>query len=311
MTQNNLIYLLKILGLTLLLVYIVDKILFLGLSKFSDRVFTGQGIGKLNHYLSIKDSADILIYGSSRANRHFLADSLSTRAYNIGVDGRKMAYPTALVHLLETDRRQLVIFHVDIAYLVDKTYNGEDVDALKSKYHRNLTIKKYVDRYRQTVPFQDMLWSIDYNGYVVGIVYNFLFPKYDYRRYQGYDPNFVSQEQQHNLQRLINRSRVQDCSEDLEINEVSKVCMKEVADFCEKYNKQLIFVTSPEYEDTCKDDNAIVEHYMRGQGYIYLDYSDFFKGRNKPIYWKDLYHMSDEGAKKFTQQFKADIVSCF
>src|SRR5690606_36641420 len=127
----------------------------------------------LNHYLAVKDSTDVLIYGSSRANRHFVVDSISPHAFNIGMDGRKVAYPTVLVHLLETDKKLLVVFHVDISYLVDKTYKGEDVDALKTKYHRHPLIKKYVDHYQQANIFQALLWSVDYNSYVVGITYNY------------------------------------------------------------------------------------------------------------------------------------------
>src|SRR5690606_565917 len=107
MTKANIVYLFKVIGLTILLVYALDKVLFWSLNKISDRVFTGQGIGKLNHYLAVKDSADVLIYGSSRANRHFVVDSISPHAFNIGMDGRKVAYPTVLVHLLETDKKQL------------------------------------------------------------------------------------------------------------------------------------------------------------------------------------------------------------
>lgn len=40
----------KILFFVLLLSFLLDKLVYLGLNKVSDRVFSGQNIGKLNHF---------------------------------------------------------------------------------------------------------------------------------------------------------------------------------------------------------------------------------------------------------------------
>lgn len=310
MDTKGIFYTIKLLGLIFAISFILDKIVYYALTGMSNKVHTGQGIGKLNHYLKLKDTANIIIFGSSRANRHFVSEEISESAYNIGMDGRKVAYPATLIQLLPKNREQLVIFHIDISYVLDQSYKGEDLDALNTKYHREPIISDALKKYKQDNPFQNIYWSIDYNGFIVGILYNYLLPRYDHTKYKGYDPNYITENQQANLKRIISKTNLEkECDENFVISEISKDLFKQVSDFCNKNNKRLIFVTSPEYHDHCKEDNDVLRDYMKSNGYIYYDYTDLFKEKNDTKYWKDLSHMSDDGAKIFTRQFVKDVLN--
>ncbi len=307
MTSKNFISFIKILGVFFLISIMMDRMVYWSLNSISDKVYSGQGIGKLNHYFKIKDSLDLIVFGSSRANRHFVINELSNNGFNIGVDGRKIAYPATLVELLPEKKKQTVIFNVDISYMIDSTYQGEDVDALMTYYDRNKIVKNNIDRLGYNNPFQKVYSTISYNGYVVSILYNFLFPKYDYKKYDGYDPNFINPEQQEKLKKTILSEKPSDCPKRLTINAVTREDLARIAKFCNENNKRLIFVSSPIYKDACKTDNVLIAKFMKENGYTYYDYTDFFTKNNSLTFWKDMQHMSDKGAHLFSRKLAQDL----
>lgn len=307
MTSKSFFSFLKIVGIILVTSLLMDRLVYLSINSISDKVYTGQGIGKLNHYFKIKDSLDLVVFGSSRANRHFVIKELSDNGFNIGVDGRKIAYPATLVELLPADKKQTVIFNVDISYMIDSTYQGQDVDALMTYYNRNKIIRNNIDHLKQNNHFQTLYSTIGYNGYVVSILYNFLFPKYDYRKYDGYDPNFINPKQQETLKKLISKSKSTGCQENISVNAVTVDAFAKIAKFCKENNKELIFVSSPVYKDYCKNDNLLVQEFMRKNGYNFYDYTDFFSKDNSLTYWKDMEHLSDNGAQLFSRKLAKDL----
>ncbi len=307
MQKKNIIYFTKIFLAIFVISFVLDKIAYFTLNKISDKVYTGQGIGKLNHFLKIKDSKDLIVFGSSRANRHFEINELSANGYNIGMDGRKIAYPATLLKTLPKNKKQTIIFNVDIRYMLDSKYNGQDLDALKTKYSRNTVIKDNINKYKQDNPFQKVFWCIGYNGYIVSILYNYLFPKYNYKSYDGYDANEISPSQQENLRKLIQKTPPEECDKTPKINAITIQVFKDISEFCKANNKNLIFVASPIYVDDCKEDNILVADFMKENHYIYLDYTDFFKSNNSLTYWKDMSHLSGIGAHAFSKQLAIDL----
>ena len=307
MHNKNILYFTKIFLAIFVISFILDKITYFTLNKVSDSVYTGQGIGKLNHFLKIKDSKDLIVFGSSRANRHFEISELSANGYNIGMDGRKIAYPATLLKTLPKNKKQTIIFNVDIPYMLDPDYNGKDLDALYTKYNRNEIIRDNIDKYKQTNPFQKVFWCVGYNGYVVSILYNFIFKKYDYTKYDGYDANKISPSQQENLKKLIQKTPTEKCGKNLKVNKITVQIFKDISEFCKANNKTLIFVASPLYLDDCKEDDVLVANFMKENHYIYLDYTDFFKNNNSLTYWKDMRHLSGIGAHNFSKQLAIDL----
>ena len=85
--------LIKIVLLVLVISYTLDKLIFFGLNTISDKVMTGQSIGKLNQFLSVKDSVDILVFGNSRANHHVDMNLFGKKSYNMGMDGTGISRP--------------------------------------------------------------------------------------------------------------------------------------------------------------------------------------------------------------------------
>ena len=181
-------YTFKISLIILIITFIGDKLVFYSLNYISDNVYSGQSIGKLNQYISIKDNLDLIVFGSSRANHNINPTIIKKNSFNMGMDGRMIAYSATLIKLLPKNKDQIVLLHIDPSNAFNDNYTGFDLDALLVKYNRNKIIKNEIDKLNQNNPFQIYLWSISYNSKILGILKNYLKPKYDYKEYNGFDP---------------------------------------------------------------------------------------------------------------------------
>lgn len=296
--------LLKIVVLIVLISYVLDKIVFLSLNKISDKVFSGQAIGKLNHFLFQKDIADFVVFGSSRANHHLDVDKFSNNGFNMGVDGTGIAYSSTLINTLPKDKEQLILVHMDINNFFNDDYDGSDIRALKSKYHRDIEVTQSLDRSGQISILQKFYYSMNYNGNAIGIIKNYFRPNYDYRNYNGYDPIPVSKSQEAMrdavLLRKENSTNIK-CKDSLIINKVGLSYLKSIKSFAEKSpNKTFLFVSSPTYNAICNNDNDKLCAIMQDLGLTYWDFSNLYKDRQDNTYWKDATHMSQIGAEAFS-----------
>jgi hypothetical protein len=307
MTKKHIKYLLKIISIFLVVSFIADKLVFLGLNTLSDQVYSGQSIGKLNHFLKIKDSVDVVVFGSSRANHHIDPKHLSKKTFNMGIDGCKMAYPATLMQLLDKDKKQVLLFHIGIDYAFDKAYTGEDIKTLNIKYNRNDIIKKEIDKLNQNNLLQKMYWSIGYNGMLPGIFKNFFHPNYNYKTYKGFDPLETNQKQQSAFKHEIENRQPKPCEDNYVLNPLFDNYLREIKSFCYSNNKTVIFFTAPTYTDECKTDNEAMKAIMDDLSLTYYDYTDYFFNDSRLELWKDSTHLSDTGAAIFSEEISAQI----
>ena len=301
--------LLKIILITLVISYAIDKLVFLGLNTMSDKVMTGQAIGKLNQFLTIKDSTDFLVFGNSRANHHFDMDLFNTKGYNMGVDGTGIAYTSTLVSTLKKDKPQLILIHIDTKNFFDKSYDGSDIRGLKTKFNRDENITKALKKSNQISPIQNFYYSMNYNGNAISILKNYFKPSYDYRSYNGYNPIIINESQKPMRDALLLKDNSIECEEDIEINPIALEYLKSIKTYIENSeNKTFIFVTSPIYDDPCNKDNNLFKGIMKDLNLNYSDYTNLFKEiGNDNSYWKDKTHLSDIGAKQFSKFLQKEL----
>ncbi len=307
MSKDSLSHIIKVVFLVLFISFILDKIVFHLLNKVSDQVFSGQSIGKLNHYLKVKDELDLIVFGSSRANHHVDPTLLTTPSFNMGVNGKMIAYFATLMKLLPKGKEQIILLHIDPSNAYINYYKAGDLRFLSTKYNRYETIKMETDRMGQQNILQKFYWSLSYNGMILGILKNYFSPNYDYKNYWGYDPIYPSNPQRKIFEEILKTEKEITCQDTLTLDEIHQIYLEEIKLFCDKNNKQLIVFTSPEYNDNCKNDNLQFSALMKKMGFTYYDFSDFFKTNNSISYWKDKLHLSNKGAEIFTQEMKRII----
>ncbi|SFD07596.1 hypothetical protein [Algibacter pectinivorans] len=308
MNLKNIEYIVKTITLVLIFTYLTDKVVFFSLNKISDKVFTGQSIGKLNHYIVLKDSLDFVVFGSSRANRNLNPEIISKNSFNMGADGRKLSFAATLIKILPRKKEQTVLLHIDPEKAYLKNYKGDDIQVLGTKYHRNPLIKNEIDKLEQADRFQKFYWSLGYNRTVLGIIKNYLHPNYNYKNYSGFDPIFVTENQKNIFKNILKNEASVKCENVFVINEIYKNYLSELKLFCDQNNKKLILFTSPKYNDQCKEDNLKFSQTMENMGLTYLDMTDYFKKNNLFEYWKDKIHLSNYGAEIFTEEFKQLLI---
>lgn len=299
--------LLKIVLLCVAISFVVDKVVFFAMNKISDNVMTGQAIGKLNHFLSIKDSVDILVFGNSRANHHINVEKLSKSSFNNGTDGIGIAYNSTLINTLDKSKKQLVIVHIDTKNFFDTNYTGLDIRSLKTKYHRDEIISSYLDKSNTLSSLQKFYYSMNYNGNALGILKNYFSPSYNFKTYNGYDPLTVAKSQEQMRDIVLSKDSEEDCSNPPNINPTALEYLKEIKKFSDESSKTFLFVTTPTYNDQCKEDNKIFSKIMADLNLNYFDYSDLFVSENDNSLWKDKTHLSANGAEAFTTYFFQEI----
>jgi hypothetical protein len=304
MTLSVLKHVAKIILLILVLSFIADKVVFYVMNKISDKVYTGQAIGKLNQYLQIKDSLDFIVYGSSRANHNINPIEISNNSFNMGVDGSKLSYSATLIQLLPKQKKQTILLQIDTENAFSKEYSGSDIQSLSSKYNRNKIIKKEIDELKQQNVLQNYYWSLSYNNSTLGILKNYVIPNYDYKSYFGYDPIFPTENQKNIFKHKLEKTKANICEDNFVLNDIYNHHLNELIQFCNNNNKTLILFTSPILNDNCKNDNIFLNKILNEKGIEYYDLTDFFKNNNELDYWKDEGHLSHKGAELFTDSIK-------
>jgi hypothetical protein len=276
-------------------------------NNISDKVFTGQAIGKLNHYLEIKDSLDFIVFGSSRANHNINPIEIAENSFNMGVDGSKLSYSATLIKLLPKQKKQTILLQIDPENAFSKNYLGNDIKSLSSKYNRNNSIKEDIDKLGQQNFLQNYYWSLSYNNSILAILKNFISPNYNYKTYFGYDPIYPTKNQRAIFKHKLENVKNNNCENSFELNEIYDKHINELILFCKNNNKTLIVFTAPVFNDYCKDDNIYLSEIMKNKGLQYYDLTDFFKTNNSLNYWKDEGHLSNLGAELFTDSIKIII----
>lgn len=284
----------------LISVFIFDKIVYFALYQVDKKVFTGEGIGKINHFLKIKDTTKCIVFGNSRANHHVDPSVFGKSSFNIGVGGRKMAFSATLIQLLPQNTKQTVFLQIDPSYVFDYKYDGSDIKALVVKYHQNKIIKNKIDDIKMNNPFSSFFWCIDYNGKALSIISNKFRPKYDYTKYNGFDPVQNNEEQMKVFKKRLINLENEVCNENTIPSKLEVKYLKEIKKFCSENNKQLILFTSPVYKDVCPDDNIAMKKLMKKFGFDYYDFTNIYKGNTSLNEWKDEKHLSKIGAKRFS-----------
>ncbi|XLS30790.1 hypothetical protein ACJD0Z_08140 [Flavobacteriaceae bacterium M23B6Z8] len=303
----------KTLVLTLLILIgylITDRIVFAGLRYMDKNVYTGQTSGKVNQFLELKDSVQTLVFGSSRANHHVDILELDASGFNMGVDATKVAYATALIETLNK-KNQYIFVHIDQNSLLDpgNTYEGKDCLGLINLADREEGIQSVLhDLYPEELILSHISKSYVYNGKALGFFKNYFQPSYNYKEYHGYDPLIPSKMQQKVFLELWRKEGKDSIGYEniVGINPLTASLIDRVKQKCIQNNSSLVFFTSPTLNHINPELIKNTHEFFISKDIQYFDYTHLFEDF-KVEYWKDLTHLSAEGAKQFTRQLKTDF----
>ncbi|WP_298555624.1 hypothetical protein [uncultured Algibacter sp.] len=302
----------KLFSLISLLFFAADRIVYNTISSIDKQVFTGQTGGKVNQFLTLKDSVNLLVFGNSRASHHLDTKLLDSISYNAGADGSRIGYSTALVSVLEK-KEQTILVHIDHWDIYDSEYKGKDVLSFLSLASKNEDISRFISEIHPKEIYTSKIFNCYvYNGKFLSLLKNYFSPKYDVNHYYGYDPLTPNQEQKEIFKKLIDKTDFKNFnySDSISIlpNPIVDSFIEKIKVKCKKNNSKLVFFTSPTLKNNQEGLLLKTKEYFNSKGVIYYDYSKFIDISDVSN-WQDFTHMSEKGANLFTKKIKEDILN--
>jgi hypothetical protein len=282
-------------------------------------VFSDQLIGRLLKHFYFKqiagasyranfaiDSthAQILIFGSSRANHHYVPqifeDSLNLSCYNVGRDGSFLLYNYAIFKII-TDRYSPKIIIVDIMS-EDLNYNTDSysrLSVLLPYYRDHPEIRDIILLRNRFEKFKLLSQIYPYNSEILHILLGNLELSKKIRDDQkGYVPLYSSLKDTIPLISVSGYGLVDN-------NKVK--ALNDIISICKQKDIELVFVTSPIFYRIKHNHNQLLDSIIIGahlKYYYFLNNDQFLKN---PYLFQDFSHLNNEGAMCFSRMLAAQL----
>jgi len=279
------------------------------LGYISKQLFYSQKTGKYarSTYAIKKTEAEILIFGSSHAHRHYIPEifekELQQRCYNAGAEGQQLLYHSSLQKMiLKRYTPQIMILNIDADFLYqfEESYSRlSDLHPYYTEYSEEL--KPTLELRSRFVDVKLFFNSYQVNSTIMHIIRYGISAQVDD---MGYRPLFG----------VMNNDDNDEKEEELGIiNEIDINFEKALLIFIEntkQNNIKLYFVTSPTYKlkDHSKNKSFNrIKQIVKDEEIPFIDLSNDPRFISKGELFHDVSHLNKKGAILFTQYVINDI----
>lgn len=257
-----------------------------------------SGLYYRTNYSIDSTKADILVFGSSRANHHYVPevfeDSLNMSFYNTGRDGNFILYNYAIFKLiLKRYSPKIIIIDInpDEIYYDHNSYDR--LSSLLPYYQDHPEIRGIVElrgpfekvkTFSAIYPFNSNMLTI--------IVGNLEFNKRRKGDRKGYVPLF-------NKMKEVTMVPIE--MNNLPIDTVKLNAIKDIGEICENKKIMLFYLQSPSYTE--KKNTYAKEILMKIANDFnakFFDYSEDTIFKNNPSLFQDIEHLNNDGATIFS-----------
>ena len=307
---------LKFLGKLLLLVCLVG-LLDYSLGSLIEYLYYHQGdnVYTATTYAINEAEEEILIFGSSRANHHYVPELLTSRTgmscYNAGCDGRSLFYDYALFKsALSRYKPEKVILDLSRTTLYFDQKDYDRLSHLYPYYRDNEYIRQVVSLKGKIDIFVRASKLYTYNSTILIILKSFISPRTDYNGYIPYpgnrtmDPAEISYDS-------VEYGVYHDSDPTMRLDENKINILNSFIDDANQVKVDLYIIDSP-YFFLQKDSNNIslakIKEVLKEKHLRYINFANDEKFTLDPGLFGDKSHMNHFGATKFTE-LVADIIS--
>jgi hypothetical protein len=241
--------------------------------------------------------ADILIFGSSRANHSYVPDIFEERfpntCYNAGRAGTSILYSYAIFKAITMRYNpRMIIFDIDPEEIEYSATEYDRLSLLLPYYHKHPEIRQII-HLRSLYENIELLSAIyPYNSMILPIAEGNLEFKKRIVDIKGYVPLYNSMKD-----RNFDTVKISSCN--IDGNKI--LALKDIISTCKRQNIDLVFIYSPIWriiiENPCK---GIISELCSQNGISYLDISNYETFINNPDYFADKFHLNDQGARVFS-----------
>lgn len=305
----------KVLILLLLLV-IIDQVV----GAILKRLYFKQiaGLNYRTTYSIDSTQADILVFGSSRANHHYIPeifeDSLKMSFYNTGRDGNTLLYSFAVFKsIINRYTPQIIILDINTD---DLYYNKESYDRLSSLlpyYYEHPEIQGIINLRSPYEKYKLLSAVYPYNSCLLTILIgNMEFNKKRKSDRKGYVPLFG------NIERVQPSKENPIVNKEFDNNRIK--ALQEIIYECDNQNVKLYIVFSPYYMSKIVENETLkkVTKLTLNQKVTCYNFVNDMRFNGNAKYFKDASHLNNEGAILFSsilascikkQNFQKNVVA--
>ncbi|MGS0525487.1 hypothetical protein ACU8V7_10100 [Zobellia nedashkovskayae] len=285
-----------------LIIFVIADFLFGTVAK---QLYFGQETGKqarITYSLKQVDT-DILILGSSHANKHFVPNvfeqNLNKTCYNAGVQGQGVLFQDALVKMILQERKpELIILNIDDIWLYENNSNYDRLSDLHPYYWDYRDVLKPILGLKSKIPdFKLIFKSYQYNSTLVHAIKYLVSPQKDF---EGYIPlKGVIKPQ---IQKGLEKRNESTETPKLDPNFIS--AYKSFIATCKINNVNLLFVVSPWYEQNDLSNNnsmLLLQEIAKTENIPVLNLYNDKRFLNQDKLFNDTSHLNDTGAHLFSE----------
>ena len=279
---------------------------FIGKALVSRIPDEGERLIKVNYVTNRLDSIDVLIFGSSRAEHHYIPSYLKPRIdstlnvnysiYNAGIGGHFLGYNCCWIECI-LDRYTPKIIFLDIFEFFFYDNFTKDLYELDAYYGYNDAVTRYLDLStpKKRIQLQSNLYK-----------YNEKIPRY-------LSSIFLKKEGNHNLgyeplsgtMTKAEARKIQHREETNELNYQAIKGFKHILNLCNQKGVKLIITTSPRLMYKRKNELTAKLCKEYNVPYIDMECNEFFN--EHPEYFRDPGHLNGEGSEKFMDLFWKEL----
>ncbi|MCK9163629.1 MAG: hypothetical protein WCR29_04195 [Bacteroidales bacterium] len=291
--------------LTILIV--IDIIVGILFTTISNKVVDKNPSTMITEYTIEKVNTDIIILGSSRANRHYspsiIEKKLKLTTYNCGKSNQlNFNYSAAMFDaLVKRYTPKLVIFDIE-PIILDKAFAKEYnlPNELNHYYFKNNLFKEIVNNADPTERIKILSSMYRYNSRFIYIFDQLLAPKNNI--YHGYVP----------LKNKGYKQKIQYKSyqKEGEIDQFIVSLLKRTIVLAKEKNIKLIFSISPQYQSSNYSQTKsykLLQQILNDQKIPLINNSNTTL-ISDPNDYNDIMHLNQRGADKFSEKFAEQVI---
>lgn len=287
-------------------------VIFLAIDLFfgfiAEKIFFSQESGKYARitYSIEKSNSEILIMGSSHANRHYIPEifekNLGMTTYNSGVQGQQIIFITALQEMiLERYKPKKIILNIDQDWMYESNEALERLADLHPYYWQHRTVlDSYLSLNNRFHTFKLLFKSYQFNSSIVHVIKYFFRPQEDF---QGFRPLYGKMTTPRYLEQSLEESQIK-VEETKKIDKNFVKVFKKFINNAKKSSVDLVFVISPHISNLSiekgNESLKIMKEIADEENILVIDFSGDKNFNNEYCLFNDASHLNNEGAILFT-----------
>ncbi len=280
--------------------------------SISQKIFYSQETGKFartTHTIK-KTKADILIFGSSHAHRHYVPEvlekELNKTCYNAGAEGQQLLFHTALQEMvLKRTTPDVMILNIDDSFLYQSQVAYDRLSDLHPYYEDHTEeLKPILEMKSSLVDLKLFFKSYQTNSTIVHAFRYYISPQIDYKGYRPLYGKIIPEKIPLNKEENTTKEYV----EVIDPNFVN--ALKTFINNAREKKVHLVFVTSPTFDTRDYSENEsflLIKDIAEKQEVPLLNFFNDKQFYKKPELFHDPSHLNDKGARLFSERL-ADAI---